>query len=507
MKPAWIETHWLPDGPQAVAADNAAIKNGALPTALMEEAGRGMTELLLSRFPANSFRFLIVAGPGNNGGDGYVVGRLLRERSASVTLVAPGGDPRTETAKLMERRFREEGGEVLSACQDAPAQGPTVVIDALLGVGSAGVLRGAIQEGARLINRLAEQGCSIVSLDLPTGINPSTGEVDPDAVRAALTLTVQFIKRGMLQFPAREHCGELLRVPIGIAAQGPAQYLLLDPAAAPRLKRRPPNSHKGVFGRVLVVGGSQSMPGAAQLTARAALRSGAAIVSVIDGGTSIDWWPELIRVPVHWEEGALGISSSRALLAACDSASVAVVGPGLGSASDALLQLFFREAERRNLPLVIDADALKPFLRYRGVEGAACSDLHLSTPHPGEGAALLGVSTGEFQRDRYDAGTKLQNLLGGTVVVKGAQTIVQHRGHGAVVDRSDPNLATAGSGDVLAGIAAGLVAQGLSCEKAGELAVLVHLDCAAEAAGRSGGTIIASDLIEEIPRTLSRYRL
>lgn len=514
----------LPSATEMRGWDEATIARGTPSSELMERAGRGIVERLTTRF-GGALRdrrpVVILAGPGNNGGDGLVVARLLREHGSSVTVIVAtseryssdltlnaarlcatgitpaviGSPPPPEPCGHAERITPEQLSRILS--------GGAIIIDALLGTGLTRPPTGAMQTILTALEGVSPRP-PVVSIDVPTGINADTGAVYSGGVRADATVAVQFIKRGLMQYPARGYAGELETIDIGISPTEAAAFQLMDPTGASLSPRRA-DCHKGDFGHVFVVGGSAAMPGAAALATRAALVTGCgwATQSHI-ASTPVFDTPEAMFVPLPARaSGALEGDDFSALEATLATAHALVIGPGLGldRRTDTLVHRLIDAAAEGAISVVIDGDALTLVAR---AERRKMPTGAILTPHPGEMARLLGTTTAEVQGDRYTAAHTLATSLDAVVVLKGAGTIVATPSAGAVCPRGTPYLATPGSGDVLSGIIGALVAQGLSPADAAVRGVLIHALAGEAAAHHRGGTILASDIISFIPGIAGR---
>jgi len=471
------------------AFDRQTIAKGTPSLVLMERAGGAVWTVIRQRYPELGSRALVVlCGPGNNGGDGLVIARLaLREGFSPQVFVAAAASYSAEFLAQLEH-YRSDGGraETIGATTalNLPSlssevlgqrlTGGAIVVDALLGTGATAAPRGAIAECLVAVRSRAADLRACIAVDVPTGINADTGEVFEPHMVATDTVCIELMKRGLWQEPARSCCGQMVATSIGIETGAGTSWGLLDASTAPRLPRRSAATHKGSFGRVLVLGGSQEMPGAPLLTAHAALRIGAGLVTVASPGGPFGLAPpELMYRPIsgkHFTESAL-----RSLRDDLEAADVIALGPGLSTRRP--VATFFRRFlswyRSHPKPLVLDADALSLLAmddRLKDLSGLPA----VLTPHPGEAARLLGQSVVEVQRDRFAAALALGKRSGATVVLKGAYSLVCHNERGTVNTSGNPYMATAGSGDVLTGVIAGLLAQGLPVLEAAELGVYVH---------------------------------
>jgi len=473
------------------AIDRCAIEGEGVPGyTLMTRAGAAAVVAARREFP-QALRWQVVCGAGNNAGDGYVVARLAAAEGVDVsvvTLVDPDG--LRGDAAIAYRDYTVAGGGV-TRWRDAQGLDPAaeLLVDAMLGSGLERDVEGDFRAAVDAIN--AHPG-SVLAVDIPTGIHGDTGAVMGEAVRAGLTVTFVGLKAGLFLGGGRRCCGVIdfadLEIPsVCRDAQSPAYRRIAGSALREALPRRQADAHKGDFGHVLVVGGGTGMPGAVRMCGEAALRTGAGLVSIATVPAHATAFagarPELMCHPLA-EPGGLHDLIGRA--------DVIAFGPGLGQTdwSDGLFEIV-AAADR---PSVWDADALN-LLAAAG--GASAS--RIITPHPGEAARLLGTSTAEIQRDRRTAVSGLVDRYGGVAVLKGAGTLVA-AGREApwLCSRGNPGMATAGMGDVLTGIIAGLLAQGLDAERAAMLGVEIHgrAGDAAAAGGERG--LLASDLLAEL---------
>ncbi len=472
--------------------DRLAMERYGLPgEELMERAGRAVFEAARRRWP-DARLWTVVAGPGNNGGDGLVVARLAHQARLRVKLHLVGDPSRLQGEALHHYRKLREAG-LREEPERVPPAGQRVelAVDALFGTGLARAPEG---EAARAVAWLNGCGAPVVAVDLPSGLDGDTGRALGEAVRAALTVSFVGLKRGLLTGQAPDHVGELrfdaLGVPAEAYAQVPPAARRLHGALLPRwLPRRPRTAHKGRFGHVLVVGGAPGMVGAACLAGEAAARAGAGLVSLAvhpaQAAGLAARRPELMVHPVS------GAGELEPLLAR---ATVVAAGPGLGQGPWGR-ELLARVLEA-GLPLVLDADALNLLAQ----EPQRRRDWVL-TPHPGEAARLLGLEGPEaVQADRFAAVEALADRYGGTVVLKGAGSLVHEASAGTwVCGAGNPGMASGGMGDLLTGLVAGLLAQGLEPWPAAAAAVWVHAragDLAAAEGGERG--LLASDLLPRL---------
>jgi hydroxyethylthiazole kinase-like uncharacterized protein yjeF len=495
---------------QMRAIEGRCVDAGVSLDTLMENAGRSIAEAVLSRL-GGAYRksVVVLVGPGNNGSDGYVAARHLAKRGATVVAFnltkRPDPDNKRELAEAVGAQVVERPGE--TALADASAHSD-IVIDAVLGTGRA---RPINQDIARLLRAVGDNARNIVAVDIPTGMNADTGKFDPNGLRADLTLMLGLPKIGLLAAAGQGVCGELRLLDIGIPGGLADDFMteaLTTELACGLLPLRSGDSNKGSFGRTLVSGGSANYLGAPQLAAKAALRSGTGLVFLATGqpvyqliAGRID---EAIYLPLPVNEtGAWDAKAACSeLLFHVSGMDSVLIGPGLGQSSSTVQ---FVEQLVRNLPetipVVLDADALNIIARMH-----SWSDLlkppAVITPHPGEMSRLLGCSVAEVQQDRVAAALDAAGKFDVTVVLKGAATLIAAPdGRLRISPWVNSGLAKAGTGDVLAGLLAGLLAQMPGSPfDAASLAVYVHGlagDIARKLHGDRGMTAI--DVVSAVP--------
>jgi len=459
------------------------------PGTLMQRAGVAAATLLARRLPQGRGRVRVICGPGNNGGDGYVCALELMRRGVDVQCIALGAAT-AEDARDAFARWAGAGGVTLTSL--AVDDGCDAVIDAMFGIGMTRPLGGSYLAATDWINR---QRAAVLALDVPSGLDADRGcwVGDVPGVRAAATVTFIGGKPGLFTGEGCEAAGRVDIEPIGVAA-GPCSGVLATPADfAELLVRRSRNTHKGSFGSVAIVGGNVGMVGAPLLAARAALRLGAGRVYVDCVGA-----PELRLDPLQPElmfRPAAGLDA----LASC------VVGCGLGE--DATARSALASALDRRCPLVIDADALN-LLAADEALAAACvgrTAETVLTPHPLEAARLLRTGPADVQRDRVAHALELARRFAALVVLKGAGSVVAGAdGRFAINPTGSPALATAGTGDVLAGMIGALLCQCDDARQAVYAAVWLH-GAAADAFGADLG-LVAGDIAPMAARRLAELR-
>jgi NAD(P)H-hydrate epimerase len=424
----------------------------------MERAGSAVAHEALHAFP-EARRFACVCGGGSNGGDGRVAARVLRE----------SGYEADETADL---------------------EGYDVIVDALFGTGFSGEPR---PEAAALIERINAASAPVVAVDLPSGVDASTGEVAGAVVNADLTVTFHAPKLGLAVAPGRFHAGRVVVTDIGLE-EVPTENRRATAALLELVPRRGARDTKYTAGSVLVVGGQPGMTGAACLSALAALRADAGYVTLAVPAESLPVVETLALEPVKigWRDD----DAVETIAGAAVRAGAVAIGPGLGR-TESRQRLVRALLERLDLPVVVDADALF------GLEPVARPSPTVLTPHAGELARLLGTDSAWVGAHRLVAARQGAERFGAIVLLKGQDTIVAGPGEGAMVcDLGPPSLATAGTGDVLTGVVAAFLAKGLEPQLAAAAAAIAHARAAELAPHRAG--LVASDLLESLPAALER---
>ncbi len=455
---------------------------------LMGAAGQAVFDEIRSRFP-RARSIALMCGGGNNAGDGYVVARLARQAGLTVEL-----HHLVDPCELT--------GEARHACDEAIAAGVSMInydgqaldgwdliVDALLGTGLNATVEGVWREAIEAINYAATP---VIAVDIPSGLNADNGRVMGAAVRANATVCFIGLKRGMFTDDGPDHCGNIrfasLGVPHEVYGHLPDHAERLDYELVRHiLPPRPRNSHKGDFGHVLVIGGDYGMAGAARMAAEAAARCGAGLVSVatraVHAAAISAARPELM---CH------AVEQASELTPLLKRASVVVIGPGLGQ--EAWGRAMLSRVLDCGLPLVVDADAInllavEPYFH----------DKWVLTPHPGEAARLLGCSTTEVQQERFTATASIVASYGGVAVLKGAGSVVEAMGsEPAVCSAGNPGMASGGMGDILSGVIAALIAQGLRLEQAARVGVTLHGEAADRAAAEGERGMLASDLLPQL---------
>jgi ADP-dependent NAD(P)H-hydrate dehydratase / NAD(P)H-hydrate epimerase len=468
------------------------IAAGVSGQALMERAGASAYAFMRTRWP--DFRSIgVVCGVGNNGGDGFVLARLARQGGLSVQVLVVGDATRVQAeAREALAQLRATGAPVhdftpaaLSACD--------LVVDALLGIG----VRAPLSKPARdAIEAMNAAPLPVLSLDLPSGLHPDTGIALP-AVHATATMTFVALKQGLFLEDGKDHAGEIVLEALGCdatlaAGLPPALCRLVDEHLQRALPPRPRKSHKGMFGKVVVVGGGTGMPGAVRLAAEAALRVGAGLVTVASRSEHLQ-----VVVGNRPELMFRSVETAGDVAGAIAGADVVVLGPGLGRDHWARVVLTATlAAVAPESRLIVDADALNLMAEEVGRQHG---DDWILTPHPAEAARLLKVATADIQRDRMAALAELCGQRGGTIVLKGATTLVGQSGRTTLVcDCGNAGMSVPGMGDVLAGAIAGIVAQCRDPYAAAAAAVLAHATAGDRCARAGLRGMLAMEVAQEL---------
>lgn len=494
--------------------DRQAIEEIGIPgLVLMENAGRASAGMLLERFGDRDGTVLILCGKGNNGGDGFVVARHLRNRGieVEVLVLAPqekiGGDAAVNLA-ILERC----GQKIRFVCDDESlaaalaASRAGLVVDALFGTGLASEVRGHYRQAIAWIN---DSGLPVAAIDIPSGVDAGSGRILGCAVRADLTLTFAAAKLGHLLAPGAQHCGRLEVLDIGIPKHlrpRPDDLYLWTrwQDAATLLPERPATGHKGTFGHLLVIAGSRGKTGAAILAAEAGLRGGCGLLTLATAASAqpvvAAALAEAMTEPLAEADGGISVDALPAVRALLEGKAALALGPGLGQASGTgtFVRRLMAESD---LPLLLDADALNLLAADLSVLRRAWRCPPVLTPHPGEMARLAGCSVAEIERDRVAAARDFAVRHGVVLVLKGAPTLVAAPdGRIAINGSGGPVLATAGSGDVLTGLVGSLLAQGLAPFDAARLGCYLHGLAGDRLAGRHGDAgVLAGEICRELP--------
>ena len=495
--------------------DRLTIEKYGVPSlTLMERAGRKIARVITERFAqAAKTGVLIVAGKGNNGGDGFVVARLLQQQQipCEVALLARKDEVSADSAHNL-KAFLELKGKITEISADRPSVltdqiiGKGLLVDAILGTGMKNEVRGLYAEA---ITRLNESKLPIVAVDIPSGLDSERGTPLGVAVKASRTVALGYAKVGEVIYPGLDYAGDLVVSEIGIDPRAikevaPKTELLDEEGVARLIPIRKPDSHKGTYGHVLVMAGSRGKTGAAILASRAAMRSGAGLVTLaaprslnnIFAAALIEVMTELLSETADDETDVLTGDEWRRLL---ERKSAMLFGPGIGvtDATRNNLRWLLRNLE---LPWVIDADGLNnlslDLVRLRGAKTPP-----VLTPHPGEMARLIDKDTATVNDDRIGVARAFASEHRCYLVLKGARSVIATpEGKVFINPTGNPGMASGGMGDALAGILTALLGQKLSAENALKLGVYLHGFAGDRVAARQGQIgLIASDIVEELP--------
>lgn len=491
-----------------LAERRAEVEAGLALGDLMRRAGAAVAERVNELFPAG--RVVVLCGKGNNGGDGWVAAQRLvsfgREVSVlSLAVPTELGDPAASAAA--EAVERGTPWSPVDSVPDLAARlaGAAVIVDAVFGIGFGPPVREPV---ASILAAVADANAPIIAIDVPSGVDADTGAADATALPARATVTFSALKPGLLLYPGAELAGDVMVVDIGV----PGHLLALPNALelwdideyAPLLPIPGAEAHKGERGRVLVVGGSVGMTGAPCMAAAAALRMGAGVVKVAVAASLADIveikLTEVMTAPLSEDgPGRFGLQAAEEAVAMSASFDAVVLGPGLSTADGKAVRRAVLGIER---PLVLDADGLAPFAGCPSDLAARASPTVI-TPHPGEAARLLGGSVGGIQADR-PAAVRALARGGVTCLLKGAGTLASNGERTVVNTTGNPGMATAGTGDVLSGMIATLLAQGVEPLEAAALGAWLHGragDAAAEELTQT--CLTAGDIIRRLPAAVA----
>jgi NAD(P)H-hydrate epimerase len=499
--------------------DRRAIEEAGIPSlVLMENAGRATYQILRREFPRLAGPVMVLAGRGNNGGDGFVVARYLANAGMPVEVFLLGSRDQVQgDARVNLEILAHQGVEVVEVVDESRLNPVAhrlawagLMVDALLGTGLNSPVTGLM---AALIERVNHLRPPVLAVDMPSGLSTDTGEVMGAAVRAEVTATYGWPKIGQIVPSGRDCVGRLWQVDIGIPPVL-AHNLTVELVEAEEMRRllppRPFGSHKGAFGHLAVLAGSEGKTGAAALTAEGGLRAGAGLVTLGIPASLNDILEvkltEAMTLPLPEAEGnrALGIKALPVIREFLEGKTAAALGPGLGTHKETM-EVVRRIARDLTLPLVMDADgvnALAPAPDWlKDAPGP-----RILTPHPGEMARLTGLSVKEIQADRLKAARKAAARYSAIVVLKGAQTVVADpEGRVSINPTGSPALASGGTGDVLTGLIGGFLAQRMTPWDAARLGVYLHGLAADYLAGDLARGLIAGDLLAGFPEMLEEF--
>jgi NAD(P)H-hydrate epimerase len=505
------------------ALDRRAVRDyGIKGLVLMENAGRGVADIVQKECAhKKGKRVTIVVGKGNNGGDGFVCARHLKNSGFNVSLLSLAGTKEIKGDAGVNARIWEMIGSIktIRTAGDIKKHSSalihsTVIVDGLLGTGLASPVRGLY---AKVIDFINDIGRPVISIDIPSGLDATKGRVLGTCIKAAVTATMALPKIGLFLYPGRELAGRVEVVDIGmpqkLIEEADLRWNLIDDCeVTERLGPRGKDTHKGTYGHVLVIAGSTGKTGAAYMTAMGAMRAGAGLVTLgvpesvhqaLEEKTA-----EVMTYPLPETAGkTLGEGSYKQTKRLMEGKAAVVIGPGLGTPNAEIaagMAGFIEKVVRGcKVPIVIDADglnALEGRISVLKKAGRKC----ILTPHPGEMSRLLGINSKQVQADRVGSAERLSKKTGCTVILKGAATVIATHQEGFINPTGNPGMATAGTGDVLTGMIGGLLAQGLSPVDASVAGVYIHGLAGDEVAKQRGEIgMVATDLLEKVPGLLN----
>lgn len=476
--------------------DNNTIEKIGIPgMVLMERAALKVMELIREVNEARNTTdtgVLIMAGMGNNGGDGLALARLLAEQGYQVTVWCVGETSKSSLQWQQQREILRNFPVKISS--NVPQSEYDILVDALFGVGLSREVTGSFLEAIRYFNQLPGYK---IAVDIPSGLDADTGSVLGDAVKADVTVTFGFCKRGLVLYPGCEYAGKVITAEIGIGEQSffwenPTMFYYDEPMKD-LMPKRIQNGNKGTFGKVLAIAGSMNMAGAAILAAKAAYRTGAGMVKVIT--------PPENRVVIQETLPEALLGTMEDLETSLEWADVVLIGPGMGKGEDAYFCLH-SILQKKEIPILIDADGLNLLAEHKELETLLSERTGetILTPHVGEFSRLTGETIPVLKTDLAAFGKQWSEKLNAVIVLKDARTFICKGENPICVNlRGNSGMATAGSGDVLAGIIAGLWAQKKDAYEVACVGVSLHAAAGDEAAKRIGEYgLMAGDIIESI---------
>ena len=491
-----------------VQLEQIAINQFDIPAyELMKRAGEAVFNVLTSRYPLAK-KIILLCGAGNNAGDGYVVAKLAQQAGLDVSVFSLI-DPETLKNEALLAYKDWSGTTSYPPAELSSLHEADIVIDALLGTG---LTREVSAEWAECITAVNDSDKAVISIDIPSGLLADTGVIAGVAIKADVTVSFIGLKQGMFTAQAKDVCGDIILNDLGLPAEVysmlECKTQLLNAVDYSLLPKRAASSHKGRFGHVLIVGGNTGMPGAVILAARAALRSGAGLVTIITVPQNLpaisSAVPEAMLKTCDYDaENSTAITDLFAQDFIKDITHVAI---GMGLGQDDWSLKILQHCAQLNKPMVIDADALNLVASH----DITISSSLLITPHPGEAARLLSnnitIATADVQNNRFDAVKSLYRLFENsqscTVILKGSGTIIFDGQLIKICNRGSPAMSAPGMGDVLSGIVVALMAQDINISDAAALAVCLHASAAELVSGDKTRGLLASDVIEALPKVL-----
>jgi NAD(P)H-hydrate epimerase len=481
-------TDYLYTATQIRQLEQLAITDGITVDTLMQKAGAAAFALIKQHWP-DLASMIVFCGCGNNGGDGYIVAKLAHEQGITVQVNYIGNLNKLTGAALHAMQACKKAGIKITPFDITKKSDAELYVDALLGIG----LQGKVKENiATAIDYINSNATNIVAIDVPSGICADTGTTMGTAILADYTITFIGVKQGLLTGDAPDYCGDIICDDLELPAEyftkikHNAEIISIDNYENWFIPRNR-TANKGNFGHVLIIGGNYGMPGAPRMAAQGAARVGAGMVTI----ATINEHATLLNI-AQPELMCRGITNAADLTPLLEKASVIAIGPGLAQTawSTAMLQTVLKTT----LPLIIDADALNLLV---SLTNPITRNNWILTPHPGEAARLLNTDTKTIQQNRFSAITAITKKYDGICVLKGAGSIVLDQTNVAkICSAGNPGMASGGMGDILTGIIAGLVAQGMPLAAAAECGVCLHAEAADWAAAESGERgLLATDLL------------
>ncbi|MDE5648654.1 MAG: NAD(P)H-hydrate dehydratase, partial [Oscillospiraceae bacterium] len=496
-----------------------ADRNGNTYEMLMEKAGEHLAEKIISIINLEKnednnqdFDIIFLCGNGNNAGDCFVAARYLKQYGIDSVAALLCGEPKTEIAKLNFSRI--DNIEVMyefNKCIDklSDSKRNRIIVDGVFGTG----FHGELPEEVREVFSACRESDIVIAVDVPSGGDCRNGQVSDGTLKADHTVTFGFIKFGMTQYPLKEYCGEICVADIGIPEEYADNFkykikVMCDSKLKNIIPRKKPDSHKGNYGRLLIVCGSEKMPGACIMAAEASARSGVGLLQIatVKSITPVitNRLPEAMLEPLEADEnGYISSDNFEKIMSAAEKASAVLIGCGLG-VTNGTIELVKNLLKNLNCPIILDADGINCISDSIDIIRQTKSSIIL-TPHPAEMGRLCGRNTAEIQSDRLGTAMNFSNEYNATVVLKGAGTVIAEKNNIYVNQTGNPGMGKGGSGDVLSGIIASFAAQGISTVDSAVLGTFVHGAAGDLAASKkSMQSMIATDIIGELGEVLKK---